>query len=244
MALRALLAAAALQVVSGKTVINHYDGTNDLIKITKDDDSETYFKIDATGANYELGLTGSTINIKGAAYTTSDRRLKDDITDLDDATAAVEGLRGVRYSWVKEAPGADGNKRRFLGFLAQEVEDVLPELVSTDAEGTKSVNYCVEIKILRRVHAIDATPARWRGDPGSSLLERARTAASSPRNDLVKNSRVHPTHWLISTQVNYVGVVPVLVEALKEERAARQALADRLDAVEARLAALDTIIES
>ena len=181
-ALRALLAAAALQVVSGKTVINHYDGTNDLIKITKDDDSETYFKIDATGANYELGLTGSTINIKGAAYTTSDRRLKDDVTDLDDATASIERLRGVRYSWVKEAPGADGTKRRFLGFLAQEVEDVLPELVSTDAAGTKSVNY--------------------------------------------------------------VGVVPVLVEALKEERAARQALADRLDAVEARLAALDTIIES
>ena len=37
----------------------------------------------------------------------------------------------------------------------------------------------------RRVvlHAIDAT-----------------TAASSPRNDLVKNYQVHPTHWLISTQ--------------------------------------------
>ena len=41
---------------------------------------------------------------------------------------------------------------------------------------------CVEIKISRRVHAIDATPARWRGDAGSSPLE-------------------HPTHWLISTQV-------------------------------------------
>ena len=54
----------------------------------------------------------------------------------------------------------------------------------------------------RRVvlHAIDATPARWRGDAGSSPLDRARTAASSPRNDLVKNFRVHPTHWLISTQ--------------------------------------------
>ena len=44
--------------------------------------------------------------------------------------------------------------------------------------------------------------------------------------------------------VKYVGVVPVLVEALKEERAARTALEARLDAVEARLAALDTIIES
>ena len=37
--------------------------------------------------------------------------------------------------------------------------------------------------------AIDAPPARWRGDAGSSPLTRARTAASSPRNDLVKNCR-------------------------------------------------------
>ena len=46
----------------------------------------------------------------------------------------------------------------------------------------------------RRVylHAIDAPPARWRGDAGSSPLDGASTAASSPR---------HPTHWLISTQV-------------------------------------------
>ena len=51
------------------------------------------------------------------------------------------------------------------------------------------------------LHAIDAAPARWRGDAGSSPLDRARMAASSPRNDLVKNCRVHPTHWLISTQV-------------------------------------------
>ena len=55
----------------------------------------------------------------------------------------------------------------------------------------------------RRVvlHAIDATPARWRGDAGSSPLDGASTAASSPRNDLVKNYRMHPTHWLISVQV-------------------------------------------
>ena len=42
------------------------------------------------------------------------------------------------------------------------------------------------------LHAIDATPARWCGDAGSSPLDRARTAASSPRN-------VRPTHGLIST---------------------------------------------
>ena len=67
---------------------------------------------------------------------------------------------------------------------------------------------CVEIKIYGAfvlnqcivLYAIDATPARWRGDAGSSPLDRARTAASSPRNDLLKNCRVHPSHWLISTQ--------------------------------------------
>ena len=63
--------------------------------------------------------------------------------------------------------------------------------------GIDYVPICVEIKFYgafvlnRRVvlHAIDATPARWRGDAGSSPLDRARTAASSPRNDLVKCTR-------------------------------------------------------
>ena len=50
------------------------------------------------------------------------------------------------------------------------------------------------------LHAIDATPARRRGDVGSSPLDGASAATSSPRNDLVKNYRVHPTHWLTSTQ--------------------------------------------
>ena len=61
----------------------------------------------------------------------------------------------------------------------------------------------------RRVvlHAIDATPARWRGGAGSSPLDGAGTATSLPRNDLMKNFRVHPTHWLISTQVTGVRFV-------------------------------------
>ena len=34
-----------------------------------------------------------------------------------------------------------------------------------------------------------------------TLLDSVITAALSPRNDFVKNYRVHPTHWLIYTQV-------------------------------------------
>ena len=56
----------------------------------------------------------------------------------------------------------------------------------------------------RRVvlHAIDATPARWRDDADSSPLDGTSAATPSLRNDLVKNCRVHLTHWLISTQVS------------------------------------------
>ncbi len=61
------------------------------------------------------------------------------------------------------------------------------------------VSRCVEIKYLRRIllnrrvdlHTIEATPARPRGDAGSPPLDRTRMAASSARNDLVKNFRVH-----------------------------------------------------
>ena len=55
--------------------------------------------------------------------------------------------------------------------------------------------FCGAFVLNRRVvlHAIDATPARWRGDAGSSSLDQARTAASSPRKMCTRRT-------LISTQ--------------------------------------------
>ena len=58
---------------------------------------------------------------------------------------------------------------------------------------------CVEIKILRRVHrvdlhAIDATPAQWRGDAGSSPLDRAR--APDTRADFHTGE-----YWVLATQI-------------------------------------------
>ena len=59
-------------------------------------------------------------------------------------------------------------------------------------------------RLNQHPHAIDATPARRRGDVGSSPLDGASAATSSPRNDLVKNYRVHPTHWLICAQISTI----------------------------------------
>ena len=93
------------------------------------------------------------------------------------------------------------------------------------------IKYYGAFVLNRRVylHAIDATPARWRGDAGSSPLDGASTAASSPRNDLVKNCRAHPTHCLISTQVHAEKERDVreLREAPRTERAAASLLVIR-----------------
>ena len=51
------------------------------------------------------------------------------------------------------------------------------------------------------LHAIDATPAGWRVPGGLSPLDSVIKVAFSSRKDLVKNYRVHPTHWLIYAQV-------------------------------------------
>ena len=64
---------------------------------------------------------------------------------------------------------------------------VPPSLCGNQIDGTFVLNRRVDL------HAIDATPARWRGDAGSSPLDGASAATSSPRNDLVLNCRAPDT---------------------------------------------------
>ena len=72
--------------------------------------------------------------------------------------------------------------------------------VSWDAYPVPSVAAVAAPSVAR--HAVDAAPARRRGGVNSSPLDRARTAAFSSREDLVKHCRVPATHWLISTQAS------------------------------------------
>ena len=93
------------------------------------------------------------------------------------ASGAVSGATGEfreRWGCVLYDGGArsGGSRRRADGVG-----------VSWDAYPVPSVAAVAASSVAR--HAVDATPARWRSDAGSSPLDRG----------------VHPTHWLISTQV-------------------------------------------
>ncbi|MBD3387246.1 hypothetical protein GF407_20240 [candidate division KSB1 bacterium] len=68
---------------------------------------------------------------------TSDARLKTGITPLNNALAMVNALNGVSFHW-KDPEMGNGDQ---IGLLAQEVETVVPELVSEDNDGYKSVSY-------------------------------------------------------------------------------------------------------
>ncbi len=69
--------------------------------------------------------------------TTSDARYKEDIKTLDGSLEKISLLRGVTYNWADKSRGKD----RQVGVIAQEVEQVFPELVSTNEQGFKSVEY-------------------------------------------------------------------------------------------------------
>jgi hypothetical protein len=69
---------------------------------------------------------------------TSDRRLKRDITDLHYGLNDISQLRPVTYRW-KSSP----DSRRKIGLVAQEVQEVIPEVVEVgnDDDVTLGVNY-------------------------------------------------------------------------------------------------------
>ena len=92
--------------------------------------------------SYELDVTG-TIRATGNVIAYSDERKKENVVRIENGLSLVEQLRGVRFDW-KEGFQQDSNTdkgKRQIGVIAQEVEKILPEVVSTDSEGYKSVNY-------------------------------------------------------------------------------------------------------
>jgi len=69
-----------------------------------------------------------------AFVNSSSRRFKSDISELEGALGLVERLRGVRFVWNRN--GAED-----IGLIAEEVAEVLPEVVAVDEDGPTGVNY-------------------------------------------------------------------------------------------------------
>jgi hypothetical protein len=95
-----------------------------------------------------VGTTGTNGCIKdfsgnGIAGTcSSDRRLKTDITPFEPVLDKLAALQPVHYYWrATEFPERHFGKSQSYGLIAQDVEQILPELVVTNDDGFEAVNY-------------------------------------------------------------------------------------------------------
>lgn len=100
----------------------------------------------------ELLGEGGTINAT-TVNQFSDRRLKSNINTQEGSLDKVKSLRGVTYEWKNDETNAQK-----IGFIAQEVEAVYPEVVETRQDGYKAVNYAVLVSAL--VEAIKELDAK------------------------------------------------------------------------------------
>ncbi len=116
------------------------DGTLDSFQINVENGTS---KILLSGGNvgigtltpgYKLDVNGT---IRGYGITdSSDIRLKKHIQPLDLSLEKILSIKGVSYYWKDTSM-----PKKQIGFIAQDLEKVYPELVETDYKGMKSVNY-------------------------------------------------------------------------------------------------------
>jgi len=72
----------------------------------------------------------------GTTYsTTSDRRLKDNIEPISDATDKLMDMKPVTHTWIDNP-----DEPQVHGFIAQEMQEVIPEAVSGDAESDEMMS--------------------------------------------------------------------------------------------------------
>lgn len=95
---------------------------------------------DATTNALEVGGDASK-STAGSWLGNSDARLKKNITPVTQALDNLLKLQGVQYEWNDAQTGYPRPAGRQMGFTAQNVQEVFPEKVSTDAQGYLQTAY-------------------------------------------------------------------------------------------------------
>lgn len=78
------------------------------------------------------------------AYSTSDKKFKDNLNKICNTKNIVNGLNGYSFEWNEQS----GREGKDLGLIAQDVKEVLPEIVHTRDDGSLAVDYLKIIPVL------------------------------------------------------------------------------------------------
>ncbi len=95
-------------------------------------------KANGSGVIFQVGTNGDGTTAESNGWNSfSDFRLKRDLQNIDNPLAKLSQLNGYYYYWKK----GKQDQSQQVGVVAQEVESVLPEIVMTNKDGIKSVDY-------------------------------------------------------------------------------------------------------
>ncbi len=106
--------------------------------------------------NIGVGTSAPTqkLHVNGSVLATaynvvSDRRFKKNFLSIDRPIERLEKLSGLYFEYKPACEtGTEFPTGRQVGFIAQEVEEVMPEAVTTNASGYKSVDYSKVVPLL------------------------------------------------------------------------------------------------
>jgi len=101
------------------------------------------YQFNSIGVGTEASIVAGEIRATGdiVAFYSSDERLKENIQPIENALTKVEAISGNTYDWKKGFETIHSNKGRDVGVIAQELEKILPEVVTERETGYKAVNY-------------------------------------------------------------------------------------------------------
>lgn len=180
-------------------------------------------------------LTNTFNNIQVAnVYNYSDMRAKTNIKTIESGLSTILNLRPVSYNWINSNSKSqntdtivnsrsstseissfgpiDDNKVQY-GFLAQEVEEVIPNAVATDENGNKLINYTAIIPLL--VQSIQ----ELKGIVNEQQITIDRLSSRMVEANILDNSNIikscypNPTtdqisfEYIISQNVNNVNII-------------------------------------
>ena len=132
--------------ISGDIFGNHIALDDNEIMAKRNEDTAGILYMQIEGGNIVVGSNTSTpthiLQVNGVARSTSstwatssDRRVKKNIKNVENGLEKILKLRPVSYEWTDEYKESnEGLKNKNIGFVAQEIENVIPSMVSIQSE--------------------------------------------------------------------------------------------------------------
>ena len=165
------------------------------------------------GAGFISFLTGGTFrgaitnnNNTAVAYnTTSDYRLKENVSYSFDATTRLKQLKPARFNWI-----ADSDNTVVDGFLAHEVSSIVPEAITGDKDETKTTENVV-LDVYENIIGSDVTEVDWLKGKVEGVYDSNSTWKST----------ITQKHY---QQIDQSKLVPLLVKTIQELEARITAL--------------------